>query len=257
LLRLFDSHFHIIDPDFPLIRNQGFLPDPYNTDAYTAETQTYSLAGGAIVSGSFQGFDQGYLVRALQQLGAGFVGVTQLPLDVSDEEILKLDQCGVAAVRFNLKRGCVDDLSQIDYFARRVHALAGWHSEFYVDANSLPEVRGLIAALPCAVVDHLGLEHANKRIIAGLCDKGVYVKAPGFGRIDFDPFPLMQTLHAINPASLVFGTDLPSTRAKRPYAHQDYLNVLAHFDRSDAERILYQNAIELYRVGSEGALACP
>ena len=35
--------------------------------------------GGAVVSGSFQGFDQSYLLDALDQLGPSFVGVTQLP----------------------------------------------------------------------------------------------------------------------------------------------------------------------------------
>ena len=27
--KIFDAHFHIIDPDFPLIANQGFLPEPF------------------------------------------------------------------------------------------------------------------------------------------------------------------------------------------------------------------------------------
>ncbi len=35
------------------------------------------MHGGAIVSGSFQGFDQRYLIASLQALGKGFVGVAQ------------------------------------------------------------------------------------------------------------------------------------------------------------------------------------
>jgi len=41
----------------------------------------------AVVSGSFHGFDQSYLLDALALLGPGFVGVTQLPATVTDDEI--------------------------------------------------------------------------------------------------------------------------------------------------------------------------
>ena len=37
------------------------------------------VAGGAVVSGSFQAYDQTYLVDALQRLGDGFVGVAKVP----------------------------------------------------------------------------------------------------------------------------------------------------------------------------------
>ena len=64
-----------------------------------------AVVGGAVVSGSFQGFDQSYLLDALDQLGPSFVGVTQLPPSVTDEEVLALDAAGVRAVRFTLARG--------------------------------------------------------------------------------------------------------------------------------------------------------
>ena len=60
---------------------------------------------GAVISGSFQAFDQDYLVDALSRLGPAYVGVTQLPAAASDEELKELDSAGVRAVRFNLKRG--------------------------------------------------------------------------------------------------------------------------------------------------------
>src|SRR5919206_5246603 len=77
--RVFDSHLHIIDPRFPLIPNQGYLPDPFTVRDYVERTSTLDLAGGAVVSGSFQGFDQSYLIHALERLGPRFVGVTHVP----------------------------------------------------------------------------------------------------------------------------------------------------------------------------------
>ena len=52
------------------------------------------------------------------------------------------------------------------------------------------------------------------------------VKATGFGRVDFDVRSALTDLYAANPRSLMFGTDLPSTRAPRPYLDDDYTLVL-------------------------------
>ncbi len=76
---IFDTHLHIIGPRFPLIENQGFLPEPFTCKDYLDKVQELNVIGGAIVSGSFQGFDQNYLIDSLQKLGENFVGVTQLP----------------------------------------------------------------------------------------------------------------------------------------------------------------------------------
>src|SRR3954447_26063794 len=94
---LFDAHLHIIDPRFPLVPNQGWLPDPFTTEDYLARVAALGVVGGAVVSGSFQGFDQTYLREALRRLGPGFVGVTQLPATASDAEILDLAAAGVRA----------------------------------------------------------------------------------------------------------------------------------------------------------------
>ena len=103
-LKIFDSHFHVIDKRFPLVSNEGYVPDEFSCEDYLERTKSFHIAGGAIVSGSFQALDQPYLIDALHGLGPCFVGVTQLPASVSDQEVLKLHAAGVRAVRFNLKR---------------------------------------------------------------------------------------------------------------------------------------------------------
>ena len=104
-LQIFDSHFHIIDNRFPLIPNNGYTPEEFTCKDYLEKTSAYERCGGAIVSGSFQAFDQSYLIEAIKQLGPSFVGVTQLPVTVTDDEIIRLNKSGVRAVRFNLKHG--------------------------------------------------------------------------------------------------------------------------------------------------------
>ena len=102
---VFDAHFHVIDDRFPLVPNQGYLPPPFTVDDYRERVAPLGVAGGAVVSGSFQAYDQTYLVDALRRLGDGFVGVANLPGDSTDEEILALDAAGVRACRANLHRG--------------------------------------------------------------------------------------------------------------------------------------------------------
>jgi hypothetical protein len=70
----FDAHFHVIDSRFPLYENDGFLPAEFTVAQYRARTAALGVVGGAVVSGSFQRFDQDYLLDALARLGPGFVG---------------------------------------------------------------------------------------------------------------------------------------------------------------------------------------
>jgi predicted TIM-barrel fold metal-dependent hydrolase len=60
---IFDAHFHIIDPRFPLKPNQGYLRPAFAVADYQARVQHLQITGGAVVSGSFRAFDQQYLVR--------------------------------------------------------------------------------------------------------------------------------------------------------------------------------------------------
>lgn len=245
-LTIFDAHFHIIDPRFPLIENNGYLPDTFTCDDYLERIKGYNLIGGAVVSGSFQGFDQGYLLDALEKLGPTFCGVIQMPVTTSDEEIFRLDNSGVKAVRFNLKRGGSEDLQHLDRLARRVYELVGWHTELYVDSSELEGLYDTIIALPSVSIDHLGLSGAGFKTLLRLTERGVYVKATGFGRVDFDAATALKAIYNVNKNALMFGTDLPSTRAPRPYRDEDLALVIDTLGEAGAKKVLYENAVTFY-----------
>ena len=172
---VFDAHFHIIDPRYPIQANHGYRPEPFSCDDYRTRMQAYNLLGGAVVSGSFQGMDQSYLISALKQLGAGFVGVTQLPVDVSDKDLVALDQHGIRAIRFNLRRGGSEYFKYLTSMANRVYDLVGWHVELYVDGQSLPELQTTLLSLPVVCIDHLGLSKVGFDTLLSLVEHGVYV----------------------------------------------------------------------------------
>jgi predicted TIM-barrel fold metal-dependent hydrolase len=245
-LKIFDSHFHIVDYQFPLVPNNGYLPNEFTYKNYLDRMAPYDLCGGAIVSGSFQVFDQSYLVDALAKLGPSFVGVTQLPVTVSDDEIIQLNNAGVRAVRFNLKRGGSEEIGHLTTMAKRVYELVGWHIELYVDSKELPDLYDTLIALPSVSIDHLGLSQAGLGLLIKLAENGVRVKATGFGRVDFDVKCALKDLYAANPTSLIFGTDLPSTRAPTPYSDNDFLLVIEALGEGGARDVLSRNALNFY-----------
>lgn len=247
-VKLFDAHFHIIDFKFPIIENKGYTPPNYIVTDYQKETSEFDVIGGAIVSGSFQGYDQTYLLNALKQLGPKYCGVTQLPFSVTDKEIISLHNKGVRALRFNVKRGGSEDISKLDYFARRVYDLAKWHCELYIDARELPEISSTIEKLPAISIDHLGLSEEGLPHLLNLVDKGIRVKATGFGRLELDIGNTLKSIYNINPDALMFGTDLPSTRAKRPFEYADIELIKHLFDDNAINRIFLLNALKWYSI---------
>lgn len=246
-MKIFDAHFHIIDFNYEVKENNGYMPPSYLTEDYQEETQDMNIAGGAIVSGSFQGFNQQYLLKALIDLGPEFCGVTQLPYSVSDEEIISLNDEGVRALRFNVKRGGSEDLAHLSDFAKRVHDLVGWHSELYIDSKNLPDIEETILSLPAISIDHLGLSKEGLPNLLRLVDKGVHVKATGFSRVDLNVQDTLKEIYHANPDALMFGTDLPSTRAPKRFTSKDIQFVQDTFDEAAANKIFYQNAKEWYR----------
>jgi predicted TIM-barrel fold metal-dependent hydrolase len=244
--RIFDSHLHIVDPRFPLVPNQGYLPDPFTVDDYRERTRGFDVAGGAVVSGSFQAFDQAYLRAALAELGPAFVGVTQVPGSIADAEILDLHAAGVRAVRFNLLRGGSAGVEDIETLARRVHEVAGWHVEIYTPARELRDLERLLVGLPRVSIDHLGLTREGFDVLLRLVDRGVRVKATGFGRVDFDVSEALRAIATADPAALLFGTDLPSTRVERPFLDTDVDLVLEALGDDLGRRSLFDNARAWY-----------
>jgi predicted TIM-barrel fold metal-dependent hydrolase len=244
---VFDSHFHIIDPGFPLIANEGYLPPPYRLPEYRAAAGKLGITAGAVVSGSFQGFDQGYLRAVLAELGPGWVGVAQVPPDITDAALLDLAHAGIRALRFNMYRGRIDSIDDVVALATRAHAVAGWHAEIYADAATLRPYVDRLGRMPAPLsIDHLGMTQAGLPALLDLVSAGVKVKATGFGRVKMDVPQALAAIAARDPAALMFGTDLPSTRAARPFEPSDVDLLRKALGPDLARRALWDNAKAFY-----------
>ncbi len=83
-------------------------------DDYLNNTKELNIVGGAIASGSFQAFDQEYLINALQLLGDNFFGVANIPVGMAESELQRLNNANVVAVRFNVNRGGSEKLEHVE-----------------------------------------------------------------------------------------------------------------------------------------------
>ncbi|MEO6942074.1 MAG: amidohydrolase family protein [Terrimesophilobacter sp.] len=244
---VFDSHFHIIDNRFPLVSNGGYVPDEFTALDYLGRAAELGITGGVVVSGSFQEFDRSYLFDALTALGPHFVGVLNIEKKTTDRGLTRLGNAGIRGVRFNLYRGGSAGLESIVKLGRRAWEVAGIHSEFYLDAQDLEDLEPVLALLPKVSIDHLGMTSANREVLLRLVGRGVHVKATGFGRIDLDVVATVAQIHAENPTALMFGTDLPSTRARRPF-HPNDIKILTEALPDGARAALHDNGAAFYRV---------
>ncbi len=250
--KIFDTHFHIIDPKFPLVENQGFVPDYYTVDDYTAEMKELSIevVGGAVVSGSFQGYHQDYFKDAISELGSQFVGITQLPLDTTDEDILKLNEIGIKGIRFNLYRGLAASPEEIKALSERVYRLCNWKTELYVNLQTIDqEVEELMFTLPKVSIDHLGMHKCSIDKLKKIVAANIPIRVTGFGRVGYEReeiSELIPVLYRENPAALMFGSDLPSTRAAYRFSYHDITLIKEAVGTEAQDRIFFQNGESWY-----------
>jgi len=96
-------------------------------------------------------------------------------------------------------------------------------------------------------IDHLGMTPAGVPVLLDLATAGVKVKATGFGRVTMDVAPVLEAIAARDPSALMFGSDMPSTRAKRAFEAGDIALLRKVIGPVLARRALWDNARAFYR----------
>jgi predicted TIM-barrel fold metal-dependent hydrolase len=180
-------------------------------------------------------------------MGPRWVGITQVPQDVPDAEIASLASIGVRGLRFNIYRGRIDSVDDIVSLATRAHAVGKWHAEIYADSAALKPHVAKLSKLPQIVIDHMGMTEQGLPVILDLVDAGAKIKVTGFGRVSMNVPKALELIAARNSNALMFGTDLPSTRAKRPFEAEDITLIKSVLGPVNSQKTLWANAIGLYK----------
>jgi predicted TIM-barrel fold metal-dependent hydrolase len=144
--------------------------------------------------------------------------------------------------------GGITDVDDVVLLGLRAHRLVGWHVEIYADAAALKPFLPQLKALPQLVIDHLGMTTEGLPTLLELVDSGAKVKATGFGRVQLDVALALKAIAERDETALMYGSDLPSTRAKRPFDLKDVDLIESVLGERLAKRALFDNAYELYKV---------
>src|SRR5699024_4703596 len=183
----------------------------------------------------------------LKTLGPNYLGVTQIPDDTDDKRIAELHEAGVRAVRFNVARGGSAHLVELENLERRVYDLACWHAEFYIYARTIDEgLEQRSCTRAASRTEHLGMHEDGLCNLLRRVEKRIKVKATTFGRGELDPAATIKAIVDVDPTALMVGTDLPTTRAKQPFANADFALIAEALTPEQAAAVFWENAAAFY-----------
>jgi len=155
-----DAHCHVFGPkiDFPFSPKAKYHPADASPEMLFALRDKLGFSRNVIVQASCHGTDNLATLNAIAKSDGKARGVAVVDPSISEEELEKLHNGGIRAVRFNFLKRLVDNAPK-DAFLRIAKRIAplGWHVIVYFEAELLEELIPFLEALPTIVViDHLG-----------------------------------------------------------------------------------------------------
>lgn len=164
-----DAHCHVFGPadEFPYAPERKYTPCDASKEQLFALRDFLGFERNVIVQASCHGRNNDALVDALINAGDRARGVAVVSPDISDEELRRLDDAGVRAVRFNFVKRLVEATPPEVFLgiAERIAKL-GWHIVVYFEAPDLEELIPFLKQLPTTiVVDHMGRPDVSRGIM--------------------------------------------------------------------------------------------
>ncbi len=167
-----DCHCHVFGPAnrFPYALTRRYTPTDAPKATLFALRDHLGLTRNIIVQASCHGSNNEALLDALATAGELARGVAVIAPDVTDNELVRLDQAGIRAIRFNfVKRlGTPPPLDVLMTLANRIAPLR-WHIVVYLEPGGISDLVPFLRALPTPVViDHMG----TPDVARGVNDQG-------------------------------------------------------------------------------------
>jgi predicted TIM-barrel fold metal-dependent hydrolase len=204
------------------------------------------------------------MLEAMRSGVFAFRGVAVVNEDISERELEDMHRAGVRGVRINLASATPGlTLEQAPRLAPRLKAL-GWHLQFFMDLNKLPDAEALLSKLDIdIVIDHFGRVRADdgltappfQTLLALLGRDNCWAKLIGpYFLSDRKPrfpavSPFARAMVAAAPERVVWGTDWPHPSSQGMMPNDgDLADMLLEWIPDDAQRrkVLVTNPARLY-----------
>lgn len=258
-----DCHAHIFGPfdRFP-VKTSSYEPALAPFDAYLRMHQAIGCSRGVLVQPAPYGTDNRAMVAALRSGRFPLRGIALIDDHTTDAEIEALHHAGVVGCRIHLSRPDDPTIAKLPALARRIRRF-GWHLQFYLYADKLPDIDRVLLALEVPVVlDHFGGLEAG----GGLATPGFHCleRLARSGRCWFklsapyrastqaprypDVTPLARALVAAAPHRCLWGTDWPHPNSDVMPNDGDLVDLLTDWipDERQRRQVLVANPSELY-----------
>lgn len=274
-----DSHSHVYGPydQFPLAVTRTFTPPESRLKLLEDLWNRHGIDRAVLIQGSANGTDHSAILDAIARDPMHRRGVAIVAPDVSDAELLRLDEGGIRGIRFNWARHLLSAaadsqralVENANRLIRRVQPL-GWHAEVHIDAEDLALVANLI--LPhgfLVVIDHMArLDAANglnqpqlTQLLKLLEHEAIWVKLSGADRTTAScdglgsAAPIVRALVHQAPEKCVWGLDWPHLNLCRKRSDAELIQFLeaAIQDEHTLHKILIDNPAKLYGFAAEDA----
>jgi predicted TIM-barrel fold metal-dependent hydrolase len=217
---VWDAHAHVIgDPrEYPLSPQRSYTPPIASLDHYIALLDRFGIERGVLVQPSVYRHDHRCLLDALEHAGRRLRGIAVPSPDATTRDLEALHERGVRGIRCNLINP--GGLSP-DVVARWQPALRamGWHVEFHLTVDRLPNWTDLIQLFDIpVVVDHKGRptpgaidprSPALAQLIRLVREGRCFVKLSAPYRLAPSVTPLARAFLEANQSACLWGTDWP------------------------------------------------
>lgn len=223
-----DAHVHVFGPatDFPFSPLARYQPEDATPEMLFALRDYLGFERNVIVQASCHGTDNSATLNGIARSNGMARGVAVVDPDIADDELRRLHDGGIRAVRFNFLKRLVDHAPKDKFLevARRIEPL-GWHVVVYVEAENFAELVPFLEAIPTIVVlDHLarpgiaqGPGGADITALATFLDAhpNVWTKVSGAERLSDAGPPFEDFAAVVRPIvarysdRVLWGTDWP------------------------------------------------
>lgn len=266
-----DTHFHIFGPAarFPYAESRSYTPEDAPLERVLELHSTLGIERGVAVQGNAHGTDNSAMLDAVARSQGRLRGVAIVPAQTPREELRRMADVGVRALRFHHIAGALKSTFSplgVEAFLQLAPLMdeLDFHLQIMIDAAELPEVVPRLAAWRRPIVlDHYALAPAAEgtsgkgfeAVRRYLSEGRIWVKVSAPYRIsrrypDYeDVQPMHEALVAANPDQLLWGTDWPHPRLERDMPDDGHLLDLFNAwtpQTALRRRILVENPQRLY-----------
>jgi len=162
-----DSHMHVIGPfdRFPLSPKSKYVPFEATVDEQKQILiDRMGFWGFVVVQATCHGTDNRVVVDALEHMDGRAAGVGAVSVDVTMDELRRMDAAGIRGVRFAFLPHIASETTpaeEIRQIAEKIQPL-GWHTDLYFLPETFEVMEPLIRSLPTPVIiDHMGRPDVN------------------------------------------------------------------------------------------------